>query len=260
MDKDERHKRILELISHQAEGLHVNDLINQLETSAATIRRDLVALEKNGLVLLSRGKVLQAVSKNPAFDIRGVINGQEKKAIGLVASSLVNEGDSIIIDSGTTTLALAYNLLHYKRLSVVTNSIPVAFAFNETTINAYLCGGTVNDMALVDDDAVAYLSSRRVDKAFVGACGVQEEEGLTILSSFQYPVKRKMMEVATKTYALLDSSKFDSSGLIVFAEFHELTGVITSEPIKNKRILEQLNNANVEIIYASEFSNAANPA
>ncbi len=250
MGKSDRLHRILDLLARQGESLHVNDLIARLESSPATIRRDLSVLEKDGLVTVSRGRARRTEAKNAAFDVRGVLNGREKKAIGLAAAGLVEEGDSIIIDSGTTTLALACNLLEYRRLSVVTNSIPVAAAFNGTAINTHLCGGTVNDMALVDGDAVAYLASRRVDKAFIGACGVRETEGLTILSSFQHPVKRKMLEVAGQTYALIDSSKFECSGLILFAEFSELSGIVTSAPILNERLLEQLDRHNVRVICA----------
>ena len=251
MSKDERHDHILELIALQPDGLLVSELIECLDCSPATVRRDLISLEKVGLIVQSRGRVRKSETRNASFDLRGVINGTEKEAIGKTAAALVKDGESIIIDSGTTTLALAYSLLARQRLFVVTNSIPVAYAFNGTAINTCMCGGTVNDMCLVDDDATTYLASRRVDKAFIGACGVRAD-GLTILSSFQHPVKRKMVEMADEVYVLVDSSKFESSGIIRFADFSDLTGLVTTKPIRNERILEEIDKHNVNLIVAGE--------
>ena len=250
MDIAKRRDHILEMLSVKANGFQVSELIELANCSAATVRRDLTALEAEGRIVQSKGRIWKAEARNPAFTIRDVLNGAEKKIIGKLAAGLVKEGDSIIIDSGTTTLALACNLLDRKRLTVVTNSIPVAYALNDTAVNVCLCGGTVNDMTLVDSDAEAYMAVRRVNKAFIGACGVRETEGLTILSSFQHPVKRKMLEVAGQTYALIDSSKFECSGLILFAEFSELSGIVTSAPILNERLLEQLDRHNVRVICA----------
>ncbi len=84
----------------------------------------------------------------------------------------------------------------------------------------------MDDMALVDSDALAYFTNRRVKKAFMGATGVRGIEGLTVSSSYQYAVKRKMLESAEEKYVLLDSSKFNFMGITLFADFNELTGII----------------------------------
>ncbi len=247
---DERQRSILDILTHQ-DYLYVRDIIAKQSSSPATIRRDLVAMEQAGLIRKARGKIFfQAPNKAPAFDLRGLLHDREKSSIGKAAAALVEEGDSIIIDSGTTTLAFAGHLRHFKRLSVITNSIPVAYVFNGTNVTTFVCGGMVHDMALIDDDALAYFSNRRVNKAFLGATGVRSEEGLTVSTSYQYAVKRKMLESADEVYALIDSSKFDFMGISLFVDFKELTGLITSRPITNQRLLDRLAKLNLKIIYA----------
>ena len=104
-------------------------------------------------------------------------------------------------------------------------------------------------MALIDDDAVNYFATRRVRKAFLGTSGVEGDVGLTAVSPFQSSVK-KMLESTSEVYALLDSSKFSIMGINLFADFSELTGIITSKPIKNQHLLERLDKLNVKVIYA----------
>ncbi len=246
----------MDLLAEQ-KFLRTNEIIERLPSSPATIRRDLVTMEQEGLVRKARGKVfLLAPNRVPDFDLRGLLYDEEKSAIGRAAAALVNEGDSIIIDSGTTALALASQLRHYKRLSVVTNSIPAAYVFNGTDVSTFVCGGMVHDMALVDHDALAYIATRRVGKAFLGATGVRGTEGLTVSSSYQYAVKRRMIESADEVYALIDSSKFNLRGVSMFVDFSELTGLVTSKPITNPRLLERFDKLNLKVIYADAPASA----
>lgn len=259
MKNEDRQKQILELLAKQ-EYLRTNDLIARLPSSPATIRRDLVQMQERGLIRKVRGKIfLQAPNKVPPFDLRGLLNDEEKNSIARAAAALVQEGDSIIIDSGTTTLALAGELRGFHRLSVITNSIPAAYMFNQTNVATFVCGGMMDDMALVDNDALEYFSHRRVKKVFLGATGVRGIEGLTATSSYQFPVKRKMLESAEEAYALIDSSKFSFMGIRVFCEFHELTGLVTSKPIQNEQLLEHLDKIGLRVIY-SESQNDAGTA
>ncbi len=249
---DARQRVILELLT-ESDVLNVNDIIARVPSSPATIRRDLVAMERNGLIRKARGRIfLIAPNKAPAFDLRGLLRDEEKSRIGRAAAKLVNEGDSVIIDSGTTALAFASHLRHFNRLSVVTNSVPVAYVFNGTNVTTFMCGGMVDDMALVDNDALEYFSSRRVDKAFLGATGVRGVEGLTVSSSYQYAVKRKMLESAREVYVLLDSGKFEFMGIKLLMDFSELTGLVTSKPIRDERLLERLHKLGVRIYYGDE--------
>jgi DeoR/GlpR family transcriptional regulator of sugar metabolism len=250
MESSERQNYIIDQLN-QSEFLVISSLLNKLPASPATIRRDLTALEQAGRIRKARGKIFKEdSSRTPAFDLREVMHDEEKNSIGRTAAALVREGDSIIIDAGTTALAFANCLRQMNRLSVITNSIPVAYTFNNTKVTTFICGGMLEDMALIDDDAVNFFATRRVDKAFIAASGVRGEDGLTVVSPFQYSVKRKMVQTANEVYALIDSSKFNIMGVNLFVDFSEITGIVTSKPIKNHKLLERLDMLNVKIIYA----------
>lgn len=252
MKSNERQQAILEYLQ-DCDHLEVKEIIERLPSSPATIRRDLTAMERSGKIRKARGKIFrEKPDRTPSVELRGLLRGDEKKAIARAAASLVREGDSIIIDAGTTTQAFAEQLRGFHNLSVVTNSIPVALTFHHTAVQTFICGGTVHDMALLDDDAEAYFSSRRVNKAFLGATGVRGEEGVSVVSSFQLAVKRKMLQAANEVYVLLDSSKFDCMGIAIFADFSEVTGLVTTRPICNSRLLERLDKLGVKIMYAGE--------
>ena len=231
--------------------LLVNDLIESMEASPATIRRDIVKMEEEGAIRRSRGKIfLHSQRKVPKFFLREGIKDDEKERIGKKAAELVEEGDSIIIDAGTTALAFAQQLRGFQQITVLTNSIPVAYALGDTDIATYVCGGYQEDMALVDDSAVSYFSHRRVKKAFLSASGVNGEIGLSVTSTLQLSVKKKMAEAADEVYILLDSSKFNITGICTFLDFSEIDGLVTSRPISNKKLEERLHKLGVKIYYS----------
>jgi DeoR/GlpR family transcriptional regulator of sugar metabolism len=250
MESADRQNYILDQLSIN-ESMSISSLLNMLPASPATIRRDLTVLEQAGRIRKARGKIFKEdSSKTPAFDLREIMHDEEKNSIGRTAAALVREGDSIIIDAGTTTLAFANCLRQMNKLSVITNSIPVLYTFNNTRVATFVCGGMLEDMALIDDDAVNFFATRRVDKAFIAASGVRGEDGLTVVSPFQFSVKRKMIQSASEVYALIDSSKFNIMGINLFVDFSEITGIVTSKPIRNQALLERLDKLNVKIIYS----------
>ena len=248
MKSGDRQRYILDAMERTS-TISINELLEMIPASPATIRRDLTALEQSGKIRKARGRVfLEDSRRAPSYHLRDSMHDDEKKRIGRAAAALVQEGDSIIIDAGTTTLALAENLREFRNLSVITNSVPVAFVFNDTPVKVFLCGGMLEDMALVDDDAVSFFANHQVDKAFIGASGVRGITGLTVVSPFQFAVKRQMVRSAREVYALLDASKFHIMGVNLFADFQELSGVITSRPITNSNLLERLKAEHVRVI------------
>lgn len=250
MKSVERRQRIMEAM-RGANSVLVNELLEQIPASPATIRRDITALEQEGKIRKARGKIfLEDGSRTPIYELRDTMHDEEKKRIGRAAAKLVQDRDSIILDAGTTTLALAKNLRDRQHLSVITNSIPAAYTFNATSVDVFMCGGMLEDMALADDDAVRFFAEHQVEKAFLGASGVRGTIGVTVSSPFQMMVKRQMIASARESYVLLDSSKFHIMGINLFADFRDLTGIITAKPILNEKLLERLERENVKVIYA----------
>ncbi|MCR5074126.1 MAG: DeoR/GlpR family DNA-binding transcription regulator [Clostridiales bacterium] len=250
MNYDQRKAYILNSIRSK-DYILVNNLIEEMNASPATIRRDLVKMESEGVIRRSRGKIfLHNQIKVPKFFLRQSMQDDEKSLIGKKATELIEEGDTIIIDSGTTTLAFAYQLRDFHMLTVLTNSIPVAYVLGDTEIDTYVCGGFQEDMALVDESAVSYFENRRVKKAFLGASGVNGEIGLSVTSSLQMPVKKKMAEAADKVYVLLDSSKFNITGISTFLDFSDIDGIVTSKKIQNQKLLDRLDQLGVAVYYS----------
>lgn len=247
----ERQEQILSVIQRTGSA-SVNDLIEMLPASPATVRRDITALAESGKIRKDRGRVSLETghARVPAYELRNTMYDAEKKLIGRAAAALVRDGDTIIIDAGTTAQALAVSLRNRQRLSVITNSIPVATVFNGSPVHVFLCGGMLEDMALVDDDAVHFLATHQVDKAFISATGVRGTQGLTTTSLFQFAVKRQMIQSAQEVYALLVESKFHAMGVNLFADFQELSGIVTSKPIADEALVKRLEQEHVNIIYA----------
>lgn len=253
MKSGDRQIQILEMM-RTVDSISVNELLERLPVSPATVRRDITSLEQAGKIRKARGRIfLEDSSRAPSYKQRDAMHDAEKKRIGRAAADLIREGDSIILDAGTTALALAESLRERRHLSVVTNSVPVAYTFNSTNVKVFLCGGILEDMALVDDDAVAFFAAHQVEKAFIGASGVRGITGLTVVSPFQFAVKQQMIRSAHEVYALLDESKFHVMGVNLFADFRELTGIITSKPITDERLLERLEQEHVRVICAEEL-------
>lgn len=217
MNGTERQEQILAAMRLSG-SISVNELIEMLPASPATVRRDITALAANGKIRKDRGRIfLEGNPQVPAFELRGEMYGDEKKRIAQAAAALVRDGDTIIIDAGTTTQALANALRDRQRLSVITNSIPVAYIFNGTAVHVFFCGGMLEDMAVVDDDAIQFLAAHQVDKAFISATGIRGTQGLTTTSLFQFAVKRQIIKSAQEVYALLVESKFHATGVNLFA-------------------------------------------
>ena len=124
----ERQRIILETLGTRS-SIEVKELLEMIPASPATIRRDLTELESLGKIRKARGRISPASECHlPAFELRNAMHDEEKRQIGRAAVKLVNEGDTIILDSGTTLQAMAENLGCFQRLTVITNSISIAYA------------------------------------------------------------------------------------------------------------------------------------
>jgi DeoR/GlpR family transcriptional regulator of sugar metabolism len=240
-----RRQEIVKMLSLES-PMQVEDIIGRLDATPATIRRDLTYLEKTGAIMRTRGA---AKIVNP-FPTRNIMFSSEKLLIAKYAASLVEDGSSIILDSGTTTLALANQLVNKKYLSVVTNSISIVNAFANTDISTTIVGGYVlhREQAVVGPDAEAYMKNIHASKLFLATTGIRIPEGLTCVSPFQASIKKAMIQSANKVILLADSSKFEASGMMQFADFKEIHCLITSKPLKDKELRKWLDNLGVEVV------------
>lgn len=227
--REERHTRILELLSaeHRVEVLELSQLFN---VSSDTIRRDLRALKKLGLIRKAHGGALGQRALPIPYESRVEQASGFKAAIGREAAKWVEEGDSLIIDSGTTALWLAKSL-DVNIATVITNSLEVANVIRERPgLELIVLGGKWDPLhQLVGPTTVECLSRFRVDKLFLGLIGLDFRQGLTAPTLEEAMVKRAMIQVAKKVFALADHTKVGKIGFAWVAAASAVDVLVTDE-------------------------------
>ncbi len=230
MENNGRRQEIIRLLNDQP-SIKVQDLIERFSVTPVTIRKDLARLENAGLISRTHGEAhLVSPAYVPPLGIRKELHAREKNAIARAASALVGDGDSVILDSGTTTLAIAKCLEKKKGITIITNSIPVSYFLADSGLCVLMCGGTLqgNSISLVGPEAEHYFSQITANILFLGATGIRDDFGLMISSSFESSLKQQMIKAAKKVYAVLDASKFSRTSIIQFATFKDVYAVITN--------------------------------
>jgi DeoR family transcriptional regulator of aga operon len=242
---EERRRAILDLLTHQGRVL-VTELARQFETSQVTIRKDLEILHAHGLVHRTHGGALPAregALEDPTLREKEKLHRQEKLRIADSAASKVKEGQVLILDSGTTTTAIARALRNFKNLTIITNAVNIAAELAGTAVEVILTGGTLrkNSFSLVGPIAEETLRRLSADLLFLGVDGFDVHYGLSTPNLLEAKVNRVMVEVAKKTVAVCDSSKFGRRSLSLIAPPSTLEEVITDRgvPKSDLRILKQ---------------------
>jgi DeoR/GlpR family transcriptional regulator of sugar metabolism len=238
MTMDERHKRILDLLEAEGE-IKVEDLADRANVSQVTMRKDLDVLERQGLVERVHGSAI--FSQRNRFSVAFLeelrTQATAKKLIAQAAVDYIKEGDSIILDAGTTTFWLAQALAgKFKSLLVITNSLAAALELSKAGYKILLIGGEVlnHSLALTGPITVNNLESYHVDRAFLGTSGISLSHGYSTADSNDADVKEQMIRAAEKTYILTDSSKFERKCLVSFADFSDIHLTITDSGISSK--------------------------
>ena len=249
-----RQQELLNMIK-EARTIRVQELIDTMSASAATVRRDIAFLESEGLIFRTRGEVHLAAADHaavPPYYARSTVHSQAKNQIAKYALEMVEDHMNIAIDSGSTTAAFAQKLVE-RRLTVATNSLDVSYILAKSPSQVISCGGLLQseNMCFVGPEAQSFFSKIEVDIAFLGASGLRASAGLTTSSPLQYDIKRAILRAANRRYVLMDSSKLLSSHLYVFAEFSEIDAIITNAAAPGSEgaaVLQNLQDAGIQVI------------
>lgn len=223
---EERKQLILDYVNKHGRA-SVQELSNFLQVSESTIRRDLKELEEAKLLNRTHGGAisLQAVNFEPTYWEKEDRFKSEKEAIAREAVKLIENGDTILLDSGTTTFHLVQQLKTFNHLTVVTNSLLFAQELQGNPgIEVLVTGGSLRreTLALVGPITERALEQVRVDKVFIATNGLDLEKGLTTPNLLEAAVKSKMIAAATQVILLADHSKI---GRISFARFAGLADI-----------------------------------
>lgn len=212
----------------------VAELVDQLGVSDMTIRRDLDALDSSGLLHKVHGGATSVGLRSahePGFDAKLTQESAAKQAIAVAAAARVRPDSAIGIGAGTTTYALARQLLRIENLTVVTNSARIADVFHSSARadrTVVLIGGirTPSD-ALVGPIATAALQSLHLDLLFIGAHGVDAEHGLSTPNLMEAETNRSFIVASREVVVVADHTKWGTVGLSTFAGWGELDVVVT---------------------------------
>ncbi len=250
-------RRIKILESLKAHGqVNVNDLSESLGVTGVTIRNDLAQLEKKRVLIRARGGAIN-LEQNFADEDYPLSDKQkkhlaEKKEIGKKAAELIDENNTIIIDSGSTTYELAKNLKNFNSLTVITNALNVAAILAEyKNINVIVPGGMLkkNSLSLVGILAERGVKDYFCDKLFLGVDGFDLDFGISTPDPEEAHLNQIMIEMSKEVIVVADSSKFQRRGFALIAPVNRINVVVTDKGIlpENKSRLEQ---AGVKVIIA----------
>lgn len=233
----ERRALILSVLEKNKE-VSVTTLSQQYGVSEVTIRKDLNELQRRNLVMRTRGGVVRnpktGSDKDTAVESKRMYNMAEKQAVGRLAATLIHNDDTILLDSGTTTLEIAKNLSRFEHLTVITNSMDIALEllkYDRFTI--ILLGGHVRltSHSLVGPLAEATLRNFYFDKLFLGIDSFNMEEGISTPNIEEAHLNQSMIEKSKEVIAVCDSSKFNRRSFAFIAPVKKLNAVITDNAV-----------------------------
>lgn len=247
---EERRQYILGLAQQHGRVL-VEDLSQSLGLSTITIRKDLDQLQSRGVLQRTHGGAILPTSgalSDPPLEEKESRASQEKKRISRAAAQLVQEGQCILLDSGTTTTAVARELKRMASLTVVTNAVNIAAELSGTDLEVLLTGGSLrkNSFSLVGPLAEDMLKEIHADILFLGVDGFDIEAGLTTPNLMESRVNRAMVRSSSKVIAVCDASKFGRKSLCKIVDISAIHQVITDTSL-SPSMAESLRASGIEV-------------
>jgi DeoR family transcriptional regulator, glycerol-3-phosphate regulon repressor len=250
----ERHAQIVALLRHEG-TVRIATLAMAFDVTTETARRDLDEMAESGVLKRTYGGgASRSLTDEPGIGIRSRTHAAERGVIARAAARMVEPGDALMIDGGSTTRLFAHALAARElHLTVVTNCLPVAKALGANPhCRTILCSGdyVVREDGVYGADAVDFIRKFKANKAFIGAGGVTPD-GVTDADSLGCSIKRAMMERSDRTILLVDSSKYDQ---VQFERVCALTDIdaMVSEAGPPKRLAASLKSAGVHVAIAAD--------
>lgn len=244
---------ILEKLDQDGQ-VDVISLSKELGVTEVTIRNDLARLEQKNMLIRARGGAIKVDRVGADFTLsdKNRHHYQEKSRIGKAAAALIEDGDTIILDSGTTTLEITKNL-RVAGLTVITNALNVVNQLaDHEHVAVIVPGGFLrkNSLSLVGAGAEDSLKNYFCDKLFLAVDGISADFGLSTPNVEEAHLNRIMIKISKKVIVVTDSSKFNKRSLAFIASISEIDVVVTDEgiPVEMRKKLE---NAGIEVVIAS---------
>jgi DeoR/GlpR family transcriptional regulator of sugar metabolism len=252
MSTDLRRRSILSILTRDGEA-RISALAKSFRTSEMTIRRDLETLELEGLVRRVRGGAIPSINRSyePPIALRYGEAHSAKERIGRAAADLLRDGETAIIDVGTTTLEMAKAISGRQALTVVTSSLQVAVELSKhPEIRTLVSGGLVRpgEMSLIGARAEDSYVDLNCDSVFLGVAGISAEKGLTEYNLDDTRVKQRAIQAAQRCIVLADATKLGRVAFATVASISQVDVLIT-DALPTDPIIRALEDADVEVIH-----------
>ncbi len=246
-----RRTQILKMLASSGSILN-KELCEIFNVSAVTIRNDLKKLENKGLLVRTRGGAIQSKSISTDYKSKdeSSSNLKIKQAIGIKASELVKENDTIIINAGSTTLEMAKNLASSKNITIITNSLNIATQFiNNTEVTVIMTGGNLDQKTFSLFGPIAEDSVKKIycDKAFIGVKGIDSKYGISTTNLEDASLYKLIIESSKEVIVLSDSSKFLKRSFSLISPISKIHTLITDSNITSDE-LARIKNAGIKVI------------
>ncbi|MGZ6792258.1 MAG: DeoR/GlpR family DNA-binding transcription regulator [Mycobacteriales bacterium] len=239
----------------RAQGrVDVAELALAFSVSLETVRRDLTALERTGVLRRVHGGAIPAerLRHEAALSTRAGAQTEQKRRIAEAALAELDGASTVLLDAGTTTAQLAERLPTGRDLTVVTNALPIALALSARgDLTVHLLGGRVRGttLATVDAAALAGLAEMTVDVAFLGTNGISVERGLSTADPAEAAVKRAMVSAARRAVVLADASKVGDDQFARFAGLEDVETLVMDNAV-DPRVAADLEAAGPRVVLA----------
>jgi DeoR family transcriptional regulator of aga operon len=248
---EERRRRICELL--RAEGrVTVDALAMRFGISLVTIRGDLASLESAGALTRTHGGALNVPDTDQPLDIKRLLRHAEKLLIAEAAAALIRDGETIILDSGTTTAEIARRIrtLDLKAINVITNALNIAALLIDTpSVRLIMPGGILRreSNSLSGPMAESALSALQADRLYLGADGVDPKVGVMTPHLAEAQLNAKMIEISRQVVVVADSSKLMRRNVSLIARVEQLHMLITDRAAPAEAV-EELRSRGVEVL------------
>ena len=235
----------------------VTDMAELFGVTEVSIRSDLQYLEDKQLLIRIKGGAININAANDFEDIsisnKRLSHSPEKQAIGKLAACFIKDGETIILDSGTTTLEIAKNLSDFNNLTIITNGINIAEELAQyDKFSVIVLGGYMRSISLstIGMSAESTLKNYYVDKLFLGVDSVNLEKGLTTPNAEEASLNRTMIDCAKQVIAVFDSSKLDKRSFAFISNIDKIDVIITDNKISDAS-REQINRIGIKLFTAN---------
>ncbi|WP_409342501.1 DeoR/GlpR family DNA-binding transcription regulator [Paenibacillus sp. MBLB4367] len=248
---NDRQQQIIDLITADGE-IKISDLKDHFAVTEMTIRRDLEKLEQHGIVRRTFGGAI-LIGKDVSLRERTGSHEDEKKRIGRLAAALIEPGESVFIDGGSTTLQVARHLRPGTQVTVITNALNVAAELIEKSIPTIVIGGMVRETtsSMSGPMAVEAMSKMAFDRAFLGASGLNVRDGFSNSNMYEAELKRVAITRSAEVNIVLDHTKFGASSLVSFADIGHAHRMI-ADRLPEGELLTACREAGMEITAAGD--------